>query len=74
MFGASLANAASFDVENVTQNAFNPIAVTMFLIFVLGTLLITYYSNKKAKAQVDFTQQVGILQECKMGQQLLEIL
>ena len=54
LFGMSVANAAGFDVGNVTQNAFNPIAVTMFLVFVAGTLLITYYSNKKSQSASGF--------------------
>ncbi|TLD83585.1 cation acetate symporter [Helicobacter sp. MIT 11-5569] len=50
----SSVNAAGFDVENVEKSAFNPIAVTMFLIFVLGTLFITYYSNKKSQSASGF--------------------
>ncbi len=40
---------AGFDIENVTLSKFNPIAVTFFLIFVLATLAITYYSNKRSQ-------------------------
>ena len=54
LFCISLANAAGFDVDNVMQSVFNPIAVTMFLIFVFGTLLITYYSNKKSQSASGF--------------------
>ena len=51
---ASVANAAGLDLESIAQNAFNPIAVVMFMIFVLGTLSITYYSNKKSQSASGF--------------------
>lgn len=45
---------AGFDMENVVVSEFNPIAVTLFLIFVLATLGITYYSNKKSQSASGF--------------------
>ncbi|RAX51408.1 cation acetate symporter [Helicobacter sp. 11-8110] len=45
---------AGFDMENVAISEFNPIAVTLFLIFVLATLGITYYSNKKSQSASGF--------------------
>ncbi|MDY5615455.1 MAG: cation acetate symporter [Helicobacter sp.] len=45
---------AGFDMENVVVSEFNPIAVTLFLVFVLATLGITYYSNKKSQSTSGF--------------------
>lgn len=45
---------AGFDMDNVVLSEFNPIAVTLFLIFVLATLGITYYSNKKSQSASGF--------------------
>lgn len=42
----NLALSASFDLGEVHQKPINITAVSMFLVFVLATLFITYYSNK----------------------------
>lgn len=44
---------AAFDTGGA-KGEFNPIAISMFLAFVLGTLFITYYSNKKSKSASGF--------------------
>ncbi|CAM2956575.1 cation acetate symporter [Helicobacter burdigaliensis] len=46
--------AAGLDLGEVTQSKFNPIAVSMFVIFVLATLAITFYSNKKSQSASGF--------------------
>lgn len=46
--------AAGFDIGDVLPSQFNPIAVSMFLLFVGATLCITYYSNKKSKSASGF--------------------
>lgn len=43
--------SASFDLGEIHQKDINITAVSMFLIFVLATLLITYYSNKKSQSK-----------------------
>lgn len=54
VFSVNCMYAAGLDIENVTKTQFNPIAVLMFIVFVLGTLLITYYSNKKTTSASGF--------------------
>lgn len=46
--------AAGLDLGEVQQSKFNPIAVSMFVIFVLATLGITFYSNKKSQSASGF--------------------
>lgn len=50
----NLAFSARFNLEDIKQKPINITAVSMFLIFVLATLLITYYSNKKSKSKSGF--------------------
>ncbi|EGD4064012.1 cation acetate symporter [Campylobacter coli] len=50
----NLALSASFDLGEVHQKPINITAVSMFLVFVLATLFITYYSNKKSKSKSGF--------------------
>lgn len=50
----NLALSAGFDLGEIHQKPINIIAVSMFLIFVLATLFITYYSNKKSKSKSGF--------------------
>lgn len=45
---------ASFDTGGAGISTFNPIAVSMFCVFVIATLGITYYSNKKSKSASAF--------------------
>ncbi|WP_267524608.1 cation acetate symporter [Campylobacter sp. MG1] len=47
-------NAAGFSNDKIEKTTFNPIAVTMFSIFVIITLVITFYSNKKSKSKSGF--------------------
>ncbi|EKK9347502.1 cation acetate symporter [Campylobacter coli] len=50
----NLALSAGFDLGEVHQKPINITAVSMFLVFVLATLFITYYSNKKSKSKSGF--------------------
>ncbi|MBC5857233.1 cation acetate symporter [Campylobacter jejuni] len=50
----NLALSAGFDLGEVHQKSINITAVSMFLVFVLATLFITYYSNKKSKSKSGF--------------------
>ncbi|MDA3967864.1 MULTISPECIES: cation acetate symporter [Helicobacter] len=45
---------AAVDVGSAGMSSFNPIAVSMFVIFVLATLGITFYSNKKSQSASGF--------------------
>ena len=45
---------ATVDVGNTGVYSFNPIAVSMFVVFVLATLGITFYSNKKSQSASGF--------------------
>lgn len=51
---SSLCFSAGVDVGEVVKTQFNPTAVIMFLIFVLATLGITYYSSKKSQSASSF--------------------
>lgn len=50
----NLAFSTSFNLGEIHQKDINITAVSMFLIFVLATLLITYYSNKKSQSKSGF--------------------
>ncbi|WP_270969240.1 cation acetate symporter [Campylobacter upsaliensis] len=45
---------AGFELGEVSQKPLNMTAITMFLLFVLATLFITYYSNKKSQSKSGF--------------------
>ena len=53
LFFASNLFAAAIETGGA-KSEFNPIAVTMFAIFVIATLGITYYSNKKSQSASSF--------------------
>lgn len=53
LFFASNLFAAAIETGGA-KSEFNPIAVTMFAIFVIATLGITYYSNKKSQSASGF--------------------
>ncbi|TLE15612.1 cation acetate symporter [Helicobacter apodemus] len=53
IFG-SLCFGAEVDVGEIVKVQFNPTAVIMFLVFVLVTLGITYYSSKKSQSASSF--------------------
>lgn len=53
LFSTSMLFADVIDTGGATANV-NPIAIAMFLAFVLATLLITYFSNKKSKSASGF--------------------
>ncbi|WP_348518599.1 cation acetate symporter [Campylobacter sp. CCS1377] len=50
----SFCQAASIDLNGVKKAELNPIAISMFVAFVLFTLFITYYSNKKSQSASGF--------------------
>ncbi|EAI4617189.1 cation acetate symporter [Campylobacter upsaliensis] len=50
----NLAFGAGFELGEVSQKSLNITAITMFLLFVLATLFITYYSNKKSQSKSGF--------------------
>ncbi|HEC1545867.1 TPA: cation acetate symporter [Campylobacter upsaliensis] len=50
----NLTFGAGFELEEVSQKPLNITAITMFLLFVLATLFITYYSNKKSQSKSGF--------------------
>ncbi|HEC1569696.1 TPA: cation acetate symporter [Campylobacter upsaliensis] len=50
----NLAFGAGFELGEVSQKPLNITAITMFLLFVLATLFITYYSNKKSQSKSGF--------------------
>ncbi|TSA83932.1 cation acetate symporter [Helicobacter mehlei] len=52
--GAQVALGAGFESTGGAKSAFNPTAVGMFLVFVLSTLCITYYSSKKSQSASGF--------------------
>lgn len=50
----NLTFGAGFELGEVSQKSLNITAITMFLLFVLATLFITYYSNKKSQSKSGF--------------------
>ncbi|EAJ2126655.1 cation acetate symporter [Campylobacter upsaliensis] len=50
----NLTFGAGFELGEVSQKPLNITAITMFLLFVLATLFITYYSNKKSQSKSGF--------------------
>lgn len=50
----NLTFGAGFELGEVSQKFLNITAITMFLLFVLATLFITYYSNKKSQSKSGF--------------------
>ncbi|WP_270970920.1 cation acetate symporter [Campylobacter upsaliensis] len=50
----NLTFGAGFELGEVSQKPLNMTAITMFLLFVLATLFITYYSNKKSQSKSGF--------------------
>ncbi len=52
--GAGVLGGAGFSDMQVNKQAFNPTAVSMFALFVLSTLFITYYSSKKSQSASGF--------------------
>ncbi|EAJ2424275.1 cation acetate symporter [Campylobacter upsaliensis] len=50
----NLTFGAGFKLGEVSQKPLNITAITMFLLFVLATLFITYYSNKKSQSKSGF--------------------
>lgn len=50
----SLAFSAALNAGEVEQKPLNTIAITMFIFFVVVTLVITYYSNKKSQSKSGF--------------------
>ncbi|CCB80319.1 acetate permease ActP (cation/acetate symporter) [Helicobacter bizzozeronii CIII-1] len=52
--GMQVALGAGFESTGGAKSAFNPTAVGMFLVFVLSTLCITYYSSKKSQSASGF--------------------
>ncbi|EAK0961756.1 cation acetate symporter [Campylobacter upsaliensis] len=51
---SNLTFGAGFELGEVSQKPLNITAITMFLLFVLATLFITYYSNKKSQSKSGF--------------------
>ncbi len=51
---ASVANGAGLDTAGFTQGERNYFAIGMFLVFVLATLGITYFSSKKSQSAAGF--------------------
>ncbi|MDE5603115.1 MAG: cation acetate symporter [Helicobacter sp.] len=51
---SGLCFGAGVDVGDIAKVQFNPTAVIMFLVFVLATLGITYYSSKKSQSASSF--------------------
>ncbi|EAK3671947.1 cation acetate symporter [Campylobacter upsaliensis] len=50
----NLTFGTGFELGEVSQKPLNITAITMFLLFVLATLFITYYSNKKSQSKSGF--------------------
>ncbi|EKQ9538103.1 cation acetate symporter [Campylobacter upsaliensis] len=50
----NLTFGAGFELGEVSQKPLNMTTITMFLLFVLATLFITYYSNKKSQSKSGF--------------------
>ena len=66
---------ASGTIEGeIERQALNIPAVIMFLIFVGGTLMITYWAAKRTKTAKDFYTAGGVLAVFKMVWQLLVII
>lgn len=63
----SLAFSAALDAGKVEQKPLNTIAITMFILFVVVTLVITYYSNKKSQSKSGFYTASGSITGMQNG-------